>query len=142
VSLIFSLTRSHSIPGQTLIHLIFSHFVRHMLPHVPAMHVDPCLRKGECEIFRRSVVPILHKDWHRKGSLFRFLNLRVRVFRVSCLPFAKLIHCSDLCQAQGRKAQTETMVRIHNIRNTSVTLCLLKRKGELWDAASIMPTVI
>jgi hypothetical protein len=50
----------------------------HMLPHAfPAIRVHSCLRKGECEIFRRSVVPILHKDWHRECSLFRFLNLRV-----------------------------------------------------------------
>ena len=45
-----------------------SHFVRCTPPH--AMRVDPCLKKGECEIFRCSVVPILHKDWHRECSLF------------------------------------------------------------------------
>jgi hypothetical protein len=48
-----------------------SHFVRRMLPHtLLSTRVDPCLRKGVCEIFRCSVVPILHKDWHRECSLF------------------------------------------------------------------------
>ena len=32
------------------------------------------------------------------------LNLCVRVFRISCLPFETLIYCSDLCQGLGLRA--------------------------------------
>ena len=73
-----------------------SHFVRCTPPH--AMRVDPCLKKGECEIFRCSVVPRIGTASARFSVV---LNPCVRIFCILCLPFAKLIYCSDLCQDPG-----------------------------------------
>ena len=66
-----------------------SHFVRCTLPHAfLSMRVNPCLKKGECEIFRCLVVPVLRKDWHRECSLFcRPQSVRAS-FCILCLPFS------------------------------------------------------
>ena len=123
VSLI-SMSRSHSIVGQMIIHLIFSHPSSGACYHTPScdllIHVDRCSRNEDSD-------PCRFRSFRGIGTtstcFFVFPNPCRRVFRISCLPFP-LFRSGPragkrLCSTNGKLVlpQIETTVRIRSICN-------------------------